>query len=157
MTADSKPSDHQKNVVYVKKDKQFCGTNFTERRVVEAWLIQAFGTPWLNSLCEQCVNDDEHDPKGIFIDCCTLKGFAEGACGNCKRGDRGKQCEKSSTAQKDIDRQTAGFQARIRGRIERRTRAGRRELRSSNKEDIGEGVDVEDRYSVRGCGANGAG
>lgn len=41
--ADDSLDTKQKNPVHVKKDSQFCGINFIERRMVESLLIQAFG------------------------------------------------------------------------------------------------------------------
>jgi hypothetical protein len=108
--------------VYVKKNMAFCGTNFTERRVVESWMIQAFGKVG-NSTCEQCQED-----KGVYYDCRTLQGFADGACGNCKRGDRATLCSKTSAVvEKKASEVNENLQD-MQQAEDRATRAGRRAL-----------------------------
>ena len=78
------------------------GNNAYELRVVESFLIQAYGEDDYPE-CEKCERS-----LGIFTECRTIKGWQGGVCGNCKRGDRGMQCTKGEnwkSAQEDAARQ----------------------------------------------------
>jgi hypothetical protein len=77
-------------VVHVKPDVEYVSGDAKEPRLVAAWVIQAYGV----DMDEPCTNCAEG--KGIFVDCRTLKGLADGACGNCKKRDHNARCSHSN-------------------------------------------------------------
>ena len=62
--------------------------NFDDKRFKESFLIQACGTLLQNEY-SRCV-----EGKGLQVDCRTVQGEFSGACGNCKRLDKGMDCNR---------------------------------------------------------------
>jgi Protein of unknown function (DUF3716) len=77
-------------IVHVKPDVEYVSNDAKEPRLVAAWIIQAYGV----DMNEPCTNYAEG--KGIFVDCRTLKGLADGACGNYKKRDHSARCSHSN-------------------------------------------------------------
>lgn len=130
------------NSVYVKADKEFCGANLTERRVVDSWIIQAYGK-LRSSQCEECVKGEAG--KGIYWGCYTLEGAANGACGNCKRGDRATQCGLGLGSQIKADETGAQEGKREDSVADRRTRNA---VRNIVKRGPDSGYSVEDPEDI---------
>ena len=63
--------------------------NFGDKRFKESFLIQACGT-LLRNECSRCA-----EGKGPWVGCRTVQGEFSGACGNCKRLDKGMDCNRS--------------------------------------------------------------
>jgi hypothetical protein len=70
----------------VKPDVEYISNNIKEPRLVAAWVIQVYRVnidkPYTNYI----------KGKGIFIDCRTLKGLADGAYNNYKKRDYSTRC-----------------------------------------------------------------
>jgi hypothetical protein len=52
------------------------------------FLIRFSGVLQTANPCKKCTNE-----QGIFIGCVKLEGHYGGACGNCKKQDKGANCE----------------------------------------------------------------
>jgi hypothetical protein len=85
----------------------------------------------------------ENGEQGIYEDCSKLEGFTDGACGNCKRGDRGKQCSKSSTVQDAERRANESAGANYESRVIRQKHVARHGLRSEPEFAAAQGIDIE--------------
>jgi hypothetical protein len=101
-------------VVHVKAGVEWFTNDPKESRLVAAWVIQAFGEV-SNSMCTNCT-----EGKGIFVECRTLKGLADGACGNCKKRDHSARCSLSN-----------GFKAAKQAREKAYGKPGPRDTRNS--------------------------
>jgi Protein of unknown function (DUF3716) len=104
------------NTVHLKYDEEFFYTNALDRRVVESFVIQAFGQD--RTGCTHCIGQNGMPPKGIYIECRTLAGFNKGGCGNCKRRDHSIQCtyhESQITLEEQRSKTNSSGAARNRG------------------------------------------
>jgi Protein of unknown function (DUF3716) len=102
VSEDDLVNDFKLNDVYMQGAVSFYGTNIMERRVLESWMIQALGEK-REVQCKHC-----EDGRGHYRGCYTLRGLFGGACGNCKRGDRGGDCGLSSASQERSEQEALG-------------------------------------------------
>jgi hypothetical protein len=68
--------------------------------------------------CSKCKDDN-----GIYTRCIKLKGFCGGACGNCKRQDKGSTCEVRDTDKHDFRSPAAILTKEFTTQRQRRTTA----------------------------------
>jgi hypothetical protein len=129
---DSLVAGMKQNEVYLKLKVVFFKSNAREQRLVNSWIIQAFGEK-RNIKCKQCLLG-----KGDYVDCCTLPVMFGGACGNCKKIDQAAKCELYHDPKMTVDEQYAAMETtekRNQATEDRATRAREREQARRQREE----------------------
>ena len=85
------------NTVYWNSSDPFFVKDYKSQKLCESWVIQAYGAIEPRR-CKRCTIDTKDDelPNG-YLECRTIDPVFEGCCGNCKRDEKGKQCDHNST------------------------------------------------------------
>ena len=72
-----------------------------------ATVYRSVGQCWGEDTAEDCTNC--RDNKGVFVNCRTLEGLLDGACGNYKKRDHGAQCSHSNAFKRAAEAREKAF------------------------------------------------